>query len=578
MKRLLLALCCLTALAANAAKADWYLYFYSGTYSLDGDAAQFETTDAADIVTINAVNVPASGINFCVHNSAWTSIYGWKSAAVNTKGTAVELATASQATGWLELPAGSYSVTFNATALTIQFDDPVSGGGEQETTPASFLLGGDLTMATYVEDWGAKFYYQNGTAGDLFDILQAYGVNLARLRLYNTPGTAVKDGSTTYRTPIMSAKYPSGYLYAGEQDILNLAKRAKNHNMKICLTFHLSDYWSNAATQMVPSKWNTATTTDGLADSVYNYVYRYMKRLEAQGTIPEYVSVGNESNYGILFQTVNGSSVSFGGKSDNVAQMVKLFNKAYDAVKAVSPSTQVIIHHSYGHDGKIAICRSFFKTLKDNGGKFDIVGGSYYPAWAAVQNSTDNTPSGMLAWAADMKKNIGKPVMIMETGYSWTQYRPSGRNGGDYEGQLGLNGSYNEATEDGQAAFMKELHDAIETDENILGYMYWDPIFVDQQVNGSWIKTCWAEKYNTEYSTWYEDGNVVSNTTLFDYTGKPLKALYSEINSRKPVSTAVEETTNEKMKKWENEKILQGGQFFIIREGKMYNALGAEVR
>ena len=64
------------------------------------------------------------------------------------------------------------------------------------------------------------------------------------------------------------------------------------------------------------------------------------------------------------------------------------------------------------------------------------VGGSYYPAWASEQGSSDNTPNGMLSWASAMETAIGKPIMVMETGYSWNQYRPSGRNGGNYEGQM----------------------------------------------------------------------------------------------------------------------------------------------
>ena len=182
----------------------------------------------------------------------------------------------------------------------------------------------------------------------------------------------------------------------------------------------------------------------------------------------------------------------------------------------------------------------------------------------------------MLTWAKDMENNIHKPVMIMEVGYSWNPYRSSGRNGGNYKGQLELNGDYyNEASEDGQAAFMKELHDAIATDDNILGYMYWDPIFVDQKVNGWWIKTCWAEQYSGSGDTWWEAGNIISNTTLFDFTGKPLKALYEEIYSRKPDDkpTSVEDplTTNPSTV---TDKIIKDGQFIIRHNNTLYTILG----
>ena len=185
----------------------------------------------------------------------------------------------------------------------------------------------------------------------------------------------------------------------------------------------------------------------------------------------------------------------------------------------------------------------------------------------------------MLEWAKDMEQHIGKPVMLMEVGYSWHPYKCEERNGGTWEGQLGLNGGYSEASEEGQESFMHDLHEALLTDENILGYMYWDPIFVDQKVNGSWIKTCWAERYDAEYNKWWEDGNVISNTTLFDFTGKPLPALYREIASRKPADTPTGVGNGQRtMDKGQWTKMFRDGQLYIMYEGKMYNVLGMEIR
>lgn len=577
---LLIALCCLwsatAARAAQAAAADWYLYVWSEQTS--GDLGQFETTDSPNIYVIPVCNVPIQGIGFCVRNSTWSVMYGWSDdgGSVSATATDVVLATTSQASGWLELPVGSYKVTFNASNLTIRFDAP-EPTPEPEQQTATFLRGGDLSMVTYLEDWGTVFRYHDGTPGDVFDILQSYGVNFARLRMYNQPGTAVVDGGETYRTPVKSpynnwAGRPG--FYAGPEDILNLARRAKDHDMQICLSIYLSDYWSGAMTQMIPAAWQDVSNTDVLVDSVYNYVLRIMQRMQAQGTTPEFVSVGNETNYGILFTTLSGNNVTFGGHTNNLAQCVRLFNAAYDAIKAVSPSTQVIIHHSYGHDGKISACRSFFLNLKNNGCKFDIVGGSYYPYWASLQNSPDNTPTGMLTWAADMETNIGKPVIIMEVGYSWTQYRPSEKNNGNYEGQLRLNGSYNEASEAGQESFMHQLHAAMATDDNILGYLYWDPVFVDQKVNGYWTEVCWAEKKSG--NTWYQNGNVISNTTLFDYTGLPLSALYREIASYKSASDVTTAIDNHKTieSKSSAVKVIRDNRLMIIRNDYCYSVLG----
>ncbi|MBR2266234.1 MAG: glycosyl hydrolase 53 family protein, partial [Paludibacteraceae bacterium] len=75
--------------------------------------------------------------------------------------------------------------------------DDQPGGGDvpypDHSGSRQFLRGGDLTMVNYIEDFGAKFRYEDGTEADVFDILSNYGVNFARLRLYNAPGTAVKN-------------------------------------------------------------------------------------------------------------------------------------------------------------------------------------------------------------------------------------------------------------------------------------------------------------------------------------------------------------------------------------------------
>ena len=563
--------------AAKNASADWYLYVYSDTLSLDQNIGQFQTTDEANIFVIASCDVTAQGVNFCVHNNSWSSTYGWKSEGVTTTGVEVELATAKQANGWLDLPAGTYKVTFNSSALTIRFDEP-----DPEPDP-TFLRGGDLSMATYLEDWGIVYKDSTGVAGDVFDILAEYGINLARLRLYHTPGTAVTKSDGTYRTPVKT-RYNNWAgrenYYAGLTDVLNLATRAKNHNMKICLSIYLSDFWSGADQQFIPAAWASVSDRATLGDSVYNYVLRVMNAMKEQGTTPEYVSIGNESNYGILYHDLYNNEVSFGGKvSGGYSNYIYLHNRAAAAIREVAPDAQIIVHHSYGDSGKIGICRNFFLALNNGDCDYDIVGGSYYPHWATDHNASDCTPTGMLTWAQDMENKIGKQVMLMEVGYSWHPYKCPGRNGGEWAGQLGTNGCYAEATETGQESFIRELHTALRTDENILGYMYWDPIFVDQQVGGYWAETCWAEKYSGSGTTWWNDGNVISNTTLFDFEGNPLKALYREIASYAPAKpdtpTSVENVQGDNV---QCTKVLKEGQLYLMYKGTMYDVQGRRIR
>lgn len=175
--------------AAEGDAADWYLYFYSGTYSLDGDAGQFKETATANVYTLEGVSVPGSGISFCVRNSSWSK-YGWKDASVTTTGTPVGLAASESANGWLALDAGTYDVTWDATNLTIQFDvhedtdlsdwylylykeAAIDGNTQFHTTSTEhvFIIEGlrleetNVNLSVHNSDWSSKYSADVTTAG-----------------------------------------------------------------------------------------------------------------------------------------------------------------------------------------------------------------------------------------------------------------------------------------------------------------------------------------------------------------------------------------------------------------------------
>ncbi|MBO6237388.1 MAG: glycosyl hydrolase 53 family protein, partial [Bacteroidales bacterium] len=126
----------------------------------------------------------------------------------------------------------------------------------------------------------------------------------------------------------------------------------------------------------------------------------------------------------------------------------------------------------------------------------DVIGSSYYPFW------TKKTVAEFVSFAGKvLDRYPGKEMMVMETGYAWNPTLPSG-----YPGQLKDNGPYPAMTKEGQKAFMKELIDGIRSDGRILGFLYWDPIFIEVPGIGWELGA----------------GNVVSNTTLFDFEGNAL--------------------------------------------------------
>lgn len=345
--------------------------------------------------------------------------------------------------------------------------------------PYVFLKGGDVSELSYIESKGGKFY-DGGVEKDCFEILKDYGFNIARLRLYNDPGNP--------------AYTPSKYLPAGFQnpeDVLHLAQRAKAAGMQIELTFHYSDYWTNAATQNKPHEW-VNLSFEALKSAVYDFTFEFMTEMKNQGTAPEYVSLGNETPSGFLFP--DGDYTHFG-------QMAALFNQGYDAVKAVSPTSQVIIH--LDDAGNTSLYDWFFGSLTSAGGKFDIVGASYYPFWS------NRTVAQIQNWANYESVKLGKEILIMETGYNWNPTLPNGSGG-----QLGNNGPYQDiypSSPEGQKNFLLELFNGIKTadDGKVIGDIYWDPVMIAVPGVGWQLGA----------------PNVVANTTLFDFNGNALVSL-----------------------------------------------------
>jgi arabinogalactan endo-1,4-beta-galactosidase len=420
--------------------------------------------------------------------TAWAQNSGdQKSCYLSAKTTAGERMTSIPVSaGWKQIFIRGIEVTSGECTIGINSDANAGNWCKvdnflltKDDKPYTFLKGGDLSELTYIEQKGGKFY-DNGIQKDCFTILKENGYNLARLRLYNDPGNP--------------AFTPSNRLPAGIQnpaDILSLSQRAKAAGMQIQLTFHYSDYWTNGGTQNKPHDWAALNYTQ-LKQAVYDFTFNFMNQMKAQGTTPEYVSLGNETAGGILFPD---------GDYNHFTQMAELFNKGYDAVKAVSPTTKVIIHlDAAGDAGKYDW---FFGALNSAGGKYDIIGASYYPFW------TNKTVEQMRDWANYETNKFGKDILIMETGYNWNPTLPSGS-----AGQLTNNGPYTStypSSPEGQRNFLYDLFNGIKQADGgrVIGDIYWDPVMIAVPGVG------------------WELGapNVVSNTTLFDFNGNVLTSL-----------------------------------------------------
>lgn len=421
------------------------------------------------------------------------------------------------------------------------------------------ITGGDMSEVSYIEGLGGVYRDADGNAVDPFEFLAENGVNMARIRLSNTTGKGTGDGNY--------------YLPAGsqdEKDCLALSKRAKDAGMGIQFTFNYSDYWSNGTRQIIPSEWvkqikselgydvkdadflksmtaeQKKQIQDKLCDIIYTYTKDIMTKLGAQGTLPEYVSLGNEINGGMLFPFGNAYSAKMSttkkplelvwgddqdGSNDiqcdkELTYLVKFLQSGYKAVKEVSPDTQVIIHlATEGSNG--AINDGKYTWLMDEFNKaniVDVLGASYYPAWSGA------TADKAREFSERMYKKYGKPVLFMETGYSWN---PKKKNG--YDGQLTANAeAYKEKypySQEGHAGYMAELiNEMKKADGSCLGALYWDPcmIHVEDPDSPNESLSGWAVRESDDKA----DSNVVENTTLFDFDGKAVKSVSVFKNSR----------------------------------------------
>lgn len=415
-----------------------------------------------------------------------------------------------------------------------------------------FLQGGDITMLRYVIANGGNYYDENGnllyneadTVEDkiqsVINYLASRGMNFCRIRLTNNPGEAGELVNPANSLDTSRFCLPKGY--QDEYDCLKLAEYAHNAGMKIQFTFNLSDYWSNAEQQIIPVDWQEKIVgkTDKseivtiLADCVSKYVTDVLTKLLSKGIYPEYVSLGNEITGGLLFPyaysyDVTGENIKMPKGNEDWDAITKILNAGYDAVKAVSKDSQVVIHlndatYSFvenGLDVDWAGVAWWFNDYKNAGGKWDITGISYYPSWSTA------TVDDCANYCDYLKNQFGKSVLIMESGYEFNSARKDG-----YKGQLQYNAPEYETlfprTQSGQKGFVAELLSKLKNTDSAIGSLYWDPVMIHvEDGNGNNI-TGWAHLYETNEP----QANVVENTTLFDFNGKAVTALEAyEYNS-----------------------------------------------
>lgn len=358
-----------------------------------------------------------------------------------------------------------------------------------------FIKGVDISTLLEVEKCGGRFF-DNGLEKDALTILEDYGFNAVRLRLWNHPYS--EDGK------------PYG---AGNNDLpttILLAKRALDKGMDFLLDYHYSDFWADPGKQYVPKAWQNYSV-DELEKAVYDYTVETLTALRLADAFPTMVQVGNELSNGLLWPY---------GKVPKYDNIAKFVNAGIRGVRAVDSDIPIMIHLDNG--GNNELYRRWFDEYLKRGEDFQVIGLSYYPFWhGTMQMLIDNM--------TDIAKRYQKDLIVAEVSMGFTMEDYSSLEALSSEERKGYATKPSlvekieyPMTKQGQCDFMRDFLQVLKNipENRGRGFYYWEPAWIPVQGSG------WATESSLSY---IQDkgpcGNEWANQALFDYDGNALPSL-----------------------------------------------------
>lgn len=257
--------------------------------------------------------------------------------------------------------------------------------------PAHLWLGGDISGTTADEARGVYSADTTGMVTENTRLMKDYGMDAVRLRVWVNP----KDG------------------FCSKEDVLTIAKRAKDLDMAIMIDFHYSDWWADPGKQYPPEAWKDFDMPK-MKEALVNHTKETLQLLKDNGIEVKWVQVGNETRDGMLWPLAQISEGNF----KNYAELSKA---GYEAVKSVYPEAEVIVHIDNGYDSELF--NRIFDTLKEYDSPWDIIGMSVYPFWAMEAGARPDAETTIRDAAENIRqlhKKYGSDIMIVETGMeSW---------------------------------------------------------------------------------------------------------------------------------------------------------------
>ena len=365
------------------------------------------------------------------------------------------------------------------------------------TKKRQFIKGMDVSTFLELEELGAVYYDKDGEEWNLLSILQGYGMNAVRLRLWNNPYS--KEGE------------PYG---AGTNDIdktVEMARRVRDRNMEWMLNLHYSDFWADADRQVKPKAWYDFTGKR-LEYAVYDYTLAVLRIFREKGVFPSMIQLGSGVSGGLLWPD---------GKWPDYEMIALLLNAGICAVRAMEQDIPIVLHLDNGCNNQM-YQEWFDNYFANDGEEFDIIGMSYFPyrhgSLADLQYNLN-----------DLAKRYGKDMIVtgvampftMEDYAEYEKLPLTERKGMAIKPWQASRMDY-PATKEGQAKFIGDFMRRLAKvpGGHGRGFFYCEPGWIPFPGSG------WATEASLKY---LKDpgpcGNEWANQALFDYDGRPLPAL-----------------------------------------------------
>ena len=393
----------------------------------------------------------------------------------------------------LSIPASPQSTAVSAGNRTVTFDqlDMNFNGGEP-------VRGVDVSSIVAIEESGVRFHNEDGSEADIFDILEAHGVNYIRVRVWNEPN----DGNW--------------HSYGGGNNDVRTAgiigKRAAEHGMKLLVDIQYSDFWADPAKQTRPKYW-AQHDHETLKGEIYKWTKWVLESITADGGDIGMVQVGNETN------------CFFCGEKD-MYKICDLFASGNKAVRDFDRN--ILIAHHFANPNKVDYYKWYAQVMDECKLDYDIFATSYYPYW---HGTTENLTS-VLKYIGD---TYHKHVMVAETAYPYTNEDGDTFGNAVSSSSSGVTLKY-EISPEGQAQCIADVFQAVaDTGKWGLGVFYWEPAWLGvpgktweerrqlwEQYGSGWA-TDTAKEYDKDVDQ--AGGSSYDNQALFDFDGKPLSSL-----------------------------------------------------